>query len=113
MIGLIPFEFLIVKAISSPSQPWKIGRCFSVFFRSVMALIPLLCITHSLEEFYRWPSVNNLKALEVAIGEYTDAGFSYKEVRFSELVFSPRTIASLKLDSQLISFNDSSNTGFL
>ncbi len=102
-----------MKAISNPSQPWKIGRCFPLFFQSVMALIPLLCITLSLEEFYCWPSIHHLEALKVAIWEYKDAGLSYEEVRFSEPVFSPRAIASLKLDSHLISFNDSSNIGFL
>lgn len=102
-----------MKAISNLSQPWKIGRCFSMFFRSVMALISLLCITLSLEEFYRWPSIHHLKAVEIGIWEYKDAGLSYEEVRFSEPVFLPGPIAPLKLDSQLISFNDSLNTGFL
>ncbi len=102
-----------MKAISNPSQPWKIGRCFPLFFQSVMALIPLLYITFSLEEFYRWSCVLYLKALEITIREYKGAGLSYEEVRFSEPVFLPRPIASLKLDSQLISFNDSFYTGFL
>jgi hypothetical protein len=99
LIGLIPFEILIVEAISNPSQTWKIGRCFSMFFRSVMVLISLLCVTLSLEEFYRWPSIRDLKALEMAIWDYKDAGSSYEAVRFNEPVFLPRSIASPMLDS--------------